>query len=81
MSDFLAIRKLTGNLVFLNPVDTRSPYSTKKCSIAKDLKPDIGAFLVKSMQISRAIALKLPTDIDFEELIELFDSSLEKYGG
>ena len=68
-----------GDVVFLGPSDTRKNQN-ESFSIFKHAEPDLRNLLAKSLEISYCIALKLPGDTDLDELAELFNVSLEKYG-
>ncbi len=76
--DFLKIKKIDSDVVFLDPnvirKDPKEPYSVFKLA-----EPDIPSLLNKSFQASCRIALKLPHDTDVAELPELFHKSLEQY--
>ena len=68
-----------GDVVFLGPSDVRTNRN-QSYSIFKHAEPDLRDLLAKSLEISYSIALKLPGDTDLDELSELFNVSLEKYG-
>lgn len=76
--DFLKLKNLMGDVVFLGPSDIRKS-SKEPYSIFEHAEPDLRDLLAKSLETSDCIALKLPGDTDYEELAELFHVSLERF--
>ena len=77
--DFLKMKNLHADIVFLDPSDIRKD-SKEIYSVFKHAEPDLPSLISKALGMSYQIALKLPHDIDVSELPELFHTTLEKYG-
>jgi len=78
--DFLKIKNLHGDIVFLDPSDIRKDPAKEIYSVFNHAEPDLPSLISKALGMSYQIALKLPHDIDITELPELFHTTLEKYG-
>jgi len=77
--DFFQLKNLVGDVVFLGPSDMRKN-PNEPFSLFKHSEPDLRDLLAKSLEISFNIALKLPGDTNLEELVKLFNVSLERDG-
>ena len=78
-ADFLNIRNITSDVVFLGPTYERDNLD-EPFSIFKNVQPDPLDLLAKSLEVSYKIALQLPGDTKLEELPHLFNESLETHG-
>lgn len=77
--DFLKIKTLNGDIVFLDPTDTRKN-KKDSYSVFKHAEPELPLLLHKSFETSYKIALKLPHDIELNDLSDLFHTTFERYG-
>jgi len=77
--DFFQLKNLVGDVVFLGPSDIRKD-PNETFSLFDHSEPDLRDLLAKSLEISLNIAMKLPGDTNLEELVKLFNVSLERYG-
>jgi len=77
--DFFQLKNLVGDVVFLGPSDIRKDRS-ETFSLFDHSEPDLRDLLPKSLEISFNIAMKLPGDTNLEELVKLFNVSLDRYG-
>ena len=79
-ANFLHLKNFSADMVFLDPIDNRNGNTTQRFSIFKHLSPDPRELVAKALEVSRSIALKLPYDVMYEEIAELFNVSLKKFG-
>lgn len=76
-ADFLKMKNLSGEIVFINPSTVGHNSSSQPFSIKNNLKPDLSQLLGKSLQISSCVCMKLPKDVALEDLVEFFHHTLE----
>jgi len=79
-ANFLQMKNLSADTVFLDPIDKRGPNPTKKFSIFKHASPNPRELVAKALETSRSIAIKFPADVIFEEIAELLHSAVGEYG-
>ena len=74
----MRIRNLTPDVIFLDPADIRDS-AIEPFSVFKHTKPELTQLLAKSLDMSERIGLKLPSDVDVNELPQLFHDVFEKH--
>ncbi len=76
-ADFLKMKNLSGEIVFINPSTVGYNSSSLPFSMKDNLKPDLSSLLGKSLQISSCVCMKLPKEVSMDELVAFFHLTLE----
>jgi 23S rRNA G2445 N2-methylase RlmL len=76
-ANFLKMKNLSGEIVFLNPSTVGYNGSLMPFSMKENLKPELSSLLGKSLQISSCVCLKLPKEVSMDELVAFFNVTLE----
>ena len=80
MGDFLDIKGLKADIVFLNPINTFKDVclDTEGFSLFKHMKPELTPALKKALECSSKVAIRLPGYTDLDEIVSLFYTVVQK---